>query len=160
MIKRGGQNIVVPKKGFVVHKDDWSVYKVPPSKGDTGEAYLPAWWAVNLDLRRSLDYIKHWQIGSKSADMRSLQHDTGLDPSYALDQTEAMISRFDTDFKHAWPGDETYDVYEMARHEGGGHQPIFVAQVAEQPDRAAAKGAVHGGEGAGLRAGDLRDALT
>ena len=24
MIKRGGQNIVVPKKGFVVHKDDWS----------------------------------------------------------------------------------------------------------------------------------------
>ena len=112
MIKRGGQNIVVPKKGFVVHKDDWSVYKVPPSKGDTGEAYLPAWWAVNLDLRRSLDYIKHWQIGSKSADMRSLQHDTGLDPSYALDQTEAMISRFDTDFKHAWPGDETYDVHE------------------------------------------------
>ena len=112
MIKRGGQNIVVPKKGFVVHKDDWSVYNVPPSKGDTGEPYLPAWWRANLDLRRSLDYIKHWQIGSKSADLQSQQHDTGLDPSFALDAHGAWVSRLDKDFKQAWPGDEDYDMQE------------------------------------------------
>ena len=112
MIKRGGQNIVVPKKGFVVHKDDWSVYNVPPSKGDTGEAYLPAWWRANLDLRRSLDYIKHWQIGSKSADLRSQQHDTGIDPSFALARHGAWVSRLDKDFKQAWPGDEDYDMQE------------------------------------------------
>ena len=65
MVRRAGQIIVLPKAGFVVHKDDWDLYKVPPSRSD-GEPYLPTWWKANLDLRRSLDYIHHWQIGSKA----------------------------------------------------------------------------------------------
>ena len=66
------------------------VYNVPPSKGDTGEPYLPAWWRANLDLRRSLDYIKHWQIGSKSADLHSQQHDTGIDPSMGIEAGQGL----------------------------------------------------------------------
>ena len=106
-VKREGQLLVVPKGGFVVHKDDWSVYNVPP-RNEEGEPYLPAWWKSNLDLRRSLDYIKHWQIGSNTLDPGRSQHDSHIDPSLALDASNAMISRLDTDFKQAWPGDENY----------------------------------------------------
>ena len=101
-MKREGQLLVVPKGGFVVHKDDWSVYNVPPKTPD-GEPYLPAWWASNLDLRRSLDYVKHWQVGSRTADLKGTQHDTGLDPSM-VDLAGAFQSRLDTDLKQAAGG--------------------------------------------------------
>jgi len=110
-VHRLGQDIPIPKAGFVVHDDDWSVYNVPPKSPD-GEPYLPAWWASNLDLRRSLDYIKHWQVGSRTADLKGTQHDSGLDPSMGLDLAGAFQSRLDTDLKQAWPGDESYDIKE------------------------------------------------
>ena len=111
MVKRAGQVIVVPKAGFMVHKDDWDLYKVPPSRSD-GEPYLPTWWRANLDLRRSLDYIHHWQIGSKGGDLVGKQHDSGIDPSLGFDAHGAFVSRLDNDFKQAWPGNEDYKMSE------------------------------------------------
>jgi len=112
MVRRAGQIIVLPKAGFVVHKDDWDLYKVPPSRSD-GEPYLPTWWKANLDLRRSLDYIHHWQIGSKGGkDLTGQQHDTGIDPSLGFDAHGAFVSRLDKDFKQAWPGNEDYKMSE------------------------------------------------
>ena len=113
MVRRAGQIIVLPKAGFVVHKDDWDLYKGPPGRSD-GEPYLPTWWKANLDLRRSLDYIHHWQIGSKGGkDLTGQQHDTGIDPSLGFDAHGAFVSRLDKDFKQAWPGNEDY---EMSKH--------------------------------------------
>ena len=59
--------------------------------------YLPPWWAANLDLRRSLDYMNHWKSGSRKL---LGQHDTGIDPSLGFDAHGAFVSRLDKDFKH------------------------------------------------------------
>ncbi len=109
MVSKHGQSYVVPKAPMTTYKDDWSRYKVQGTsrKGrglgqsalPVGEKYLPAWWASNLDLRRSLDYIKHWQIGS------GMQHDTGVDPSLAL---KIHGTWYDKDGYQAWPGDQNY----------------------------------------------------
>ena len=101
MVSSHGQTYVVPKAPMTTYKDDWSVYNVQ-DKGTDGKKYLPAWWASNLDLRRSLDYIKHWQIGS------GMQHDTGLDPGLALKIHGTWYDK--DDGSQTWPGDENYDL--------------------------------------------------
>ena len=81
-----GQDVVKPKAEMTVYEDDWSKYEVQDvqksflSEKKVGEKYLPAWWAANLDLRRSLNYMHHWGIGQND---KLGQHDTGIDPGLA-----------------------------------------------------------------------------
>ena len=108
MVSNHGQTYVVPKAPMTPYKDDWSAYEVQDTA--KGPKYLPPWWAANLDLRRSLDYVSHWQTGSRKL---LGQHDTGVDPSLALHRSDAMGAMYISvpdQVAKGWPGDSSYDI--------------------------------------------------
>ena len=122
-----GQDVVKPKAEMTVYKDDWSKYEVQDvheaqfTQTTKGEKYLPAWWAANLDLRRSLDYMHHWGIGQDEKYGFS-QHDSGIDPGLALMHSGAMHDMTDTKGRNwnPWPGEK--DTYKLDEHWGGTHE--------------------------------------
>ena len=120
-----GQDVVKPKAEMTVYEDDWSKYEVQDvhksfeSETKFGEKYLPAWWAANLDLRRSLDYMHHWGLGMND---KLGQHDSGIDPGLALMHSGAMHDMTDTGGHNwtPWPGKK--DTYKLDEHWGGTHE--------------------------------------
>ena len=120
-----GQQVVKPIGEMTAYEDDWSKYEVQDvdksflSEKKVGEKYLPKWWAANLDLRRSLDYMHHWGIGQND---KLGRHDSGIDPGLALMHSGAMHDMTETGSRSftPWPGRK--DTYELDEHWGGSHE--------------------------------------
>ena len=104
-----GQQVVKPKSPMTPYKDDWDRYKVPSFKKGQ-PAYLPEWWSANLDLRRSLDYIKHWSIGK---DARVVLPEPAAPGLLQLRDSHAILAKATPvpfSVVLGFPGDEDYKI--------------------------------------------------
>ena len=155
-VKRLGQNIPIPKKGFVVHDDDWSVYNVAQ---DARRGAVPA-GVVGVQPRPAAQPRLHQALAGRvphrGPQGHAARHGPGPEHGSGSRRGVPVAARHGPQAGLAG-GRKLRHQGALGQHQGTAHQQLRPEDNAAAADCGAAEGSVRGSKGSGLRGGEVRN---